>query len=447
MALLEASGIGKNFGDTKVLKDISLTLEQGEALAIIGSSGSGKTTLLRCLNFLETADAGQLVFDGESFDLAHAGRADIARLRKKTAFVFQNYNLFRNKTALQNVTEGLIVARKLPKEQADEIGMKMLAKVGLADRADYYPRQLSGGQQQRVAIARALAAAKAKGRNTVHVKVWLPLPAACPAQSNITLDSFTAQPTYIAPETAPQRTAYWEADLAENCRFGAQYSYRSTAHYAAPLEMQADPVQPDFDTAEQLPHIAFTPYMKALAAQLTEGITDPVQKAKRIYDFVTLNVHYHFQPMYFVHENITDNCARSRRGDCGVMAATFITLCRIAGIPAKWQSGMVARPETAGCHDWAMFYIAPKGWMYADCSAGASMARAGNEKMRLHYFGNLDTDRMVANSDICAPFDPPMCSFRADPCDNQVGEMEVDGVGLYGQQVETTQEIVKHQEV
>ena len=158
MALLEASGIGKNFGDTHVLKDISLTLEQGEALAIIGSSGSGKTTLLRCLNFLETADAGQLVFDGESFDLAHASRADIARLRKKTAFVFQNYNLFRNKTALQNVTEGLIVARKLPKEQADEIGMKMLAKVGLADRADYYPRQLSGGQQQRVAIARALAA-------------------------------------------------------------------------------------------------------------------------------------------------------------------------------------------------------------------------------------------------------------------------------------------------
>ena len=125
---------------------------------VIGSSGSGKTTLLRCLNFLETADAGQLVFDGESFDLAHASRADIARLRKKTAFVFQNYNLFRNKTALQNVTEGLIVARKLPKEQADEIGMKMLAKVGLADRADYYPRQLSGGQQQRVAIARALAA-------------------------------------------------------------------------------------------------------------------------------------------------------------------------------------------------------------------------------------------------------------------------------------------------
>ena len=155
--LFHRPGARKVASELPVLRGVDLTVEKGDVVAILGPSGSGKTTLLRCLNFLETADAGQLVFDGESFDLAHAGRTDIARLRKKTAFVFQNYNLFRNKTALQNVTEGLIVARKLPKEQADEIGMKMLAKVGLADRADYYPRQLSGGQQQRVAIARALA--------------------------------------------------------------------------------------------------------------------------------------------------------------------------------------------------------------------------------------------------------------------------------------------------
>ena len=156
--LFHRPGARKVISELPVLRGVDLTVEKGDVVAILGPSGSGKTTLLRCLNFLETADAGQLVFDGESLDLAHASRADIARLRKKTAFVFQNYNLFRNKTALQNVTEGLIVARKLPKEQADEIGMKMLAKVGLADRADYYPRQLSGGQQQRVAIARALAA-------------------------------------------------------------------------------------------------------------------------------------------------------------------------------------------------------------------------------------------------------------------------------------------------
>ena len=156
--LFHRPGARKVVSELPVLRGVDLTVEKGDVVAILGPSGSGKTTLLRCLNFLETADSGTLVFDGESFDLGRISRADIARLRKKTAFVFQNYNLFRNKTALQNVTEGLIVARKLPKEQADEIGMKMLAKVGLADRADYYPRQLSGGQQQRVAIARALAA-------------------------------------------------------------------------------------------------------------------------------------------------------------------------------------------------------------------------------------------------------------------------------------------------
>ena len=130
--LFHRPGARQAASELPVLRGVDLTVEKGDVVAILGPSGSGKTTLLRCLNFLETADAGQLVFDGESFDLAHASRADIARLRKKTAFVFQNYNLFRNKTALQNVTEGLIVARKLPKEQADEIGMKMLAKVGLA---------------------------------------------------------------------------------------------------------------------------------------------------------------------------------------------------------------------------------------------------------------------------------------------------------------------------
>ena len=150
-------GAHKVVSELPVLQGVDLTVEKGDVVAILGPSGSGKTTLLRCLNFLETADAGQLVLDGETFDLAHAGRADITRLRKKTAFVFQNYNLFRNKTALQNVTEGLIVARRMPREQVDAIGRRMLEKVGLADRADYYPRQLSGGQQQRVAIARALA--------------------------------------------------------------------------------------------------------------------------------------------------------------------------------------------------------------------------------------------------------------------------------------------------
>ena len=155
--MLEVRGVQKRFGALEVLKGIDLTVEQGDVVAILGPSGSGKTTLLRCINFLEQADGGALVFDGESFDLGHMNRKDILRLRKKTAFVFQNYNLFLNKTALENVTEGLITARKMPKAEAVEKAEKALNRVGMLERKNHYPSQLSGGQQQRVAIARALA--------------------------------------------------------------------------------------------------------------------------------------------------------------------------------------------------------------------------------------------------------------------------------------------------
>ena len=155
--LLCVRGVRKSFGEQQVLRDVSLEVRTGDVVAILGPSGSGKTTLLRCLNFLESADGGEMTFDGERFDLSRMNRRDIARLRRKTAFVFQSYNLFLNKTALENIMEGLVIARKIPKTQARDIALKMLGKVGLADRADAYPSELSGGQQQRVAIARALA--------------------------------------------------------------------------------------------------------------------------------------------------------------------------------------------------------------------------------------------------------------------------------------------------
>ena len=155
--MLEVKQIHKAFGDLEVLKQVDLQVNKGDVVAILGPSGSGKTTLLRCMNFLENADGGELNFDGEHVSLGHVSKKDAARLRKKTAFVFQNYNLFRNKTALENVTEGLIIGRKMPKAEAIQIGRQALEKVGLSDREDYYPSQLSGGQQQRVAIARAIA--------------------------------------------------------------------------------------------------------------------------------------------------------------------------------------------------------------------------------------------------------------------------------------------------
>ena len=157
MSVLEIKDIHKSFGSLNVLNDVNLSVHKGDVIAILGPSGSGKTTLLRCINFLETADQGTMVFDEKEYDLASMHKNDIRDIRKKTGFVFQNYNLFANKTALQNVMLGLTSARKVDKKQAEKIGLEMLRKVGMEDRASHYPSQLSGGQQQRVAIARALA--------------------------------------------------------------------------------------------------------------------------------------------------------------------------------------------------------------------------------------------------------------------------------------------------
>lgn len=155
--MLKITGIRKSFSTLDVLKGVDLTVHKGEVVSLIGPSGSGKTTLLRCANFLDQAEDGTMVLDGQTYHLGHVRRTEMYEARRHTAFVFQNYNLFLNKTALQNVTEGLIVARKMPKDEAEARAQKALEKVGLSNRGASYPNQLSGGQQQRVAIARALA--------------------------------------------------------------------------------------------------------------------------------------------------------------------------------------------------------------------------------------------------------------------------------------------------
>ena len=155
--MLKVKNVSKAFKDNQVLKKVDLEVEKGDVVVILGPSGSGKTTFLRCIDFLEKADGGEIEFDDIKTDLNHASAKTIEKIRKKAAFVFQNYNLFANKTALQNVTEGLTVARKVPKAEAIEIAKKALDKVGLSDKYDSYPVQLSGGQQQRVGIARAVA--------------------------------------------------------------------------------------------------------------------------------------------------------------------------------------------------------------------------------------------------------------------------------------------------
>ena len=155
--ILEAKGIEKSFGGAKIIRGLNLTVNKGDVVAILGRSGSGKTTLLRCLDFLERADGGTLVFDGVEHDLKTISKKEIREIRLKTGFVFQNYNLFSNMTAIENVMEGLVTARKINKMEAEDIALSMLKKVGMDNWKNHYPIQLSGGQQQRVAIARALA--------------------------------------------------------------------------------------------------------------------------------------------------------------------------------------------------------------------------------------------------------------------------------------------------
>ena len=155
--MIKVENLKLSFGKNEVLKGINFKIEKGQVISIIGPSGSGKSTFLRSLNFLETASSGTITFGNETFDLSKINKKDINRLRKNTTMVFQNYNLFKNKTALENVIEGLLIVKKMNRNEAIEIGLKMLEKVGLKDKAEFYPNQLSGGQQQRVGIARAVA--------------------------------------------------------------------------------------------------------------------------------------------------------------------------------------------------------------------------------------------------------------------------------------------------
>lgn len=155
--MMKLQHVKKSFGKLEVLKDVSMEVKDGEVVVILGPSGSGKTTFLRCINFLERANFGTLEMDEQKLDLKKASKKEILSIRKRTAFVFQNYGLFANKTALQNVMEGLIVVQKKTREEARKLAEEALEWVGVLDKKDSYPSALSGGQQQRVGIARALA--------------------------------------------------------------------------------------------------------------------------------------------------------------------------------------------------------------------------------------------------------------------------------------------------
>lgn len=243
----------------------------------------------------------------------------------------------------------------------------------------------------------------------------------------------------VDPADSLYRAICFEDAPSENREYFVEYEYTVNAVYhdfsekdreESAKHFVCDP-QAQLYLGEQAPHIRFSPYLRALAAEIAGEERDPLAMARRIYDYITTKVRYSFMREYFLIPDIPQYCARNLRGDCGVQALLFITLCRICGIPAKWQSGLYAAPGDVGPHDWALFYVEPYGWLFADPSFGGAAFADGDEARRSFYFGNLEPYRMAANNAFQQPFAVEKHFLPIDPYDNQSGEVESEERG-YG---------------
>ena len=266
------------------------------------------------------------------------------------------------------------------------------------------------------------------------VRVWIPLPRVCELHPQVRVLSAEPEPARIAPEDHPQRTAYFELVMGkEGASCSIEYEFIARGFYSEvdPREAYVDEGSEVYEeyTSERPPHISFTPSLVELARRIVGGEENPYLKAKRIWGWITSNIRYTYARDYALYDNISEYVARERRGDCGMQALLFITLCRIAGVPARWQSGWYMNPVRHGMHDWAQFYVEPYGWLYADPSFGN---RRHREDWRTDfYFGGIEGYRMAPNVEISAQFDPPKEHFRSDPVDSQRGEVEWRGGNLY----------------
>lgn len=244
-------------------------------------------------------------------------------------------------------------------------------------------------------------------------------------QYDILVEEANPSPVTIDDETWAMRTAVFEKVLEGDDEFSLTFSYTIEARLRRRPEEEFVAQGMDEYLCQELPHIAFTPYLRSLAGRITAGKASPWDKAEAIYDWITSHVRYSFVRHYSTIDCVSEYGALNLKGDCGIQAMLFITLCRIVGIPARWQSGWYVTPKEAGGHDWAEFNVSGQ-WYTADCSFGGGAYVQGNEKRRRHYFAGLDTLRMIANCACCQPL-TGMSGYPRDPSDNQYGEVEVDG--------------------
>ena len=271
-------------------------------------------------------------------------------------------------------------------------------------------------------------AEKACMGKTAHV--YMPLPVEYVQVRNLRLLGFegTAGETVSVDNGSyPQRTARFETVIRGGEVWQTEFEFDNETVFRNPDPSQVLFSQPSFYTGEEAPHIRFTPYLRELTRSVTEGEENPLLEAEKIYRFITSQVKYSFVRSYSTVEDIPEFTAANRKGDCGFQALLFITMCRIAGIPARWQSGLYATPLTVGSHDWAQYYVAPFGWLSADCSFGGSAFRQGDEKRRAYYGANLDPYRIPYASQFMHSFSREEEGLRDDPYDNQSGEVFCGG--------------------
>ena len=297
------------------------------------------------------------------------------------------------------------------------------------------------------------------------LRLHIPLPVEESQMENVRLLATSHPPVSVAPAQYPLRTVLLEKPLEKNDVFWVEYEVTNRSpyidlHAIAGMEPAQRPVPAkpavlsEDDRAryltEQAPHIGFTPYLRGLAQRIVGDETDPLRRARAIFDWITLdNIRYSFVRSYFGTPNLPESTARNQRGDCGMQALLFITLCRICGIPARWQSGRTTNPEalTTGCHDWAQFWAGEYGWVWVDCSAGGGARRAGNEARRRFFFGNMHPARLVMATQFQHQTFVPMQYMRFDPYDNQEGEAEYTDRGLPHGSLETSTRILSVEQI
>lgn len=266
------------------------------------------------------------------------------------------------------------------------------------------------------------------------LRVWLPLPRVCDLHPEVRVLSAEPKPVHVAHDGHPQRTVYFEVEMrAEGGACTLEFEFISRGFHVEvdPQEVYVDEKSEIYElyTSERPPHIVKTPYMVDLTQRIVGGEKNPYLVAKRIWDWITSNVRYTYARDYALYDCISEYVAKEKRGDCGMQALLFITLCRIAGVPARWQSGWYMNPVKWGMHDWAQFYVEPYGWLYADPSFGGKWR--GEKWRNSFYFGSIEGYRMASNIEVSSHFNPPKMFFRSDPVDSQRGEVEWERGNLY----------------